>query len=75
MSTRESDRTAGGVYLPIRDYGIIGDCHGSALVSRNGSVDWCCLGRFDADPVFCRILDANRGGFLSVMPRGEFSSK
>lgn len=52
----------------------MGDCHGSALVSRTGSVDWCCLERLDAEPVFCRLLDANRGGFLSVEPLCEFSS-
>jgi GH15 family glucan-1,4-alpha-glucosidase len=51
---------------PIRDYAAIGDCHGSALVSRHGSVDWCCLARFDADPVFCRMLDPERGGFLAI---------
>lgn len=55
-------------YPPIRDYGLIGDCHGSALVGRDGSIDWCCLGRFDADPIFCRILDETRGGFISVAP-------
>lgn len=74
MMTLREDRAVGpNGYLPIRDYALIGDCHGSALVGRNGSIDWCCLGRFDADPAFCRILDSNRGGFLSVMPRSEFS--
>jgi len=38
-------------YMPLREYAVIGDCHGAALVSRDGSVDWCCLGRFDAVPV------------------------
>ncbi len=61
-----------GPYPPIRAYALIGDCHGSALVSRAGSVDWCCLGRFDGDPILCRILDWDRGGFLSVRPREEF---
>ncbi|MGQ0752108.1 MAG: glycoside hydrolase family 15 protein [Betaproteobacteria bacterium] len=61
-------------YVPIRDYAAIGDCHGAALVSRSGSVDWCCLGRFDAEPVFCRMLDAERGGFFAIQPVGEFSS-
>ncbi len=65
----------GGRYLPLRDYAAIGDCHGAALVSRSGSVDWCCLGRFDADPVFCRILDADRGGFFSVCPADRFSTR
>lgn len=64
-----------GGYLPIRDYGLIGDCHGAALVGRDGSIDWCCLGRFDAEPIFCRILDEDRGGFLSVAPKGDFSSR
>ena len=53
-------------YRPIADYAAIGDCHGGALVATDGDIDWCALGRFDADPVFCRILDAARGGFLSV---------
>ncbi len=61
-------------YLPIKDYAIIGDCHGAALVSRDGSIDWCTLGRFDSDPVFCRILDAHRGGHLSVQPGGSYET-
>lgn len=61
-------------YRPIRDYAMIGDCHGAALVSRDGSVDWCCLDRFDADPVFCRILEANKGGFLSLQPEDSYDA-
>ena len=59
---------AGERYPPIRDYGIIGDCHGSALIERHGRIDWCCLGRHDAEPTFCRLLDADRGGFWSIRP-------
>lgn len=73
MASSESFTARKSGYLPIRDYGLIGDCHGSALVGRDGSIDWCCLGRFDADPVFCRILDHARGGFLSVAPTSNFS--
>lgn len=58
-------------YVPIRDYALVGDCHGSALVAQDGSVDWCCLGRFDAVPVFWRILDANMGGFFQVFPEDD----
>jgi GH15 family glucan-1,4-alpha-glucosidase len=53
-------------YRPIRDYALIGDCHGSALVGRDGSIDWCALVRFDADPVFCSVLDAGKGGFFRI---------
>ncbi|MCP4382156.1 MAG: glycoside hydrolase family 15 protein [Hyphomicrobiales bacterium] len=61
-------------YAPIRDYAAVGDGHGSALVSRSGSVDWCCLQRFDADPIFCRLLDADRGGFFSIDPALPFTA-
>lgn len=61
-------------YRPIEDYALIGDCHGSALVAKDGSIDWAALQRFDANPVFCRVLDADRGGFWSIHPRGEYTS-
>ncbi len=62
-------------YKLIRDYGIIGDCHTAALVSRYGSIDWYCPTRFDAPAVFCRLLDATRGGYFMVAPTGEFSTE
>ena len=61
-------------YRPIGDYAIIGDCHGAALIASDGSIDWATLHRFDADPVFCRMLDAGRGGFWSLRPRGAWTS-
>ncbi len=46
----------------IEDYALIGDCHGSALVAKDGAIDWACLKRFDADPVLCRLLDRELPG-------------
>jgi GH15 family glucan-1,4-alpha-glucosidase len=61
-------------YHPIADYAIIGDAHTAALIARDGSIDWCCWPRFDSDAVFCRMLDAVRGGFMQVCPSGRWES-
>lgn len=55
-------------------YGLIGNCQASALVSRNGSIDWLCLPRPDSAPVFGRILDPD-GGHFSIEGVGEYSKR
>ena len=61
-------------YKRIDDYGLIGDMHGSALVSSDGSIDWCCMPRFDSPALFSRILDSNKGGFYKLVPAKISSS-
>ncbi len=55
-------------YLPIENYGVIGDCHTVALVGNNGSIDWLCFPRFDSPSVFGAILDDQKGGFFKIYP-------
>ena len=58
-------------YPPLADYAVIGDCHTIALVSCAGSIDWCCMPRFDQGSCFGRLLDWERGGCFSVgLPDG-----
>ncbi len=55
-------------YQPITSYGVIGDCHSVVLVAPDGSVDWGCLPDFDSPAIFCRLLDAERGGYFQIAP-------
>lgn len=35
---------------------LIGNCTIGALVNRYAEIVWCCMPRFDGDPVFCSLL-------------------
>lgn len=72
-SEEDLDPTATS-FLAISDYGVIGDCHTAALVSRRGSIDWLCLPRFDSPSLFARILDLERGGFWAIQPSTAFEA-
>ncbi|MGW3725553.1 glycoside hydrolase family 15 protein [Streptomyces sp. NPDC000851] len=55
-------------YLPLEDLGLIGDGATAALVGLDGSIPWMCLPRFDAEPLFCGLLDQARGGHFTLAP-------
>ncbi len=52
----------------IEDYALIGDCETAALVSRDGSVDWLCLPRFDSAACFAGLIGAPEHGRWKLAP-------
>jgi GH15 family glucan-1,4-alpha-glucosidase len=62
-------------YLPIENYGVIGDMRSMALVGKNGSIDWCCLPDFDSPSIFAAILDDKKGGAWCLAPTDDAARK
>ncbi len=52
----------------IEDYGMVGDMHTAALISRDGSVDWLCAPRFDSPACFAALLGDERNGRWRISP-------
>lgn len=53
--------TSSGTTQGIGDHGLLSNCHGAALVTRGGTIDWACLPRFDSPSIFAGLLDADAG--------------
>ncbi len=49
---------------------MIGDCETAALISRDGSIDWLCLPRFDSGACFAALLGTPEHGRWLLAPAG-----
>ncbi|WP_322517859.1 glycoside hydrolase family 15 protein [Rhodopseudomonas palustris] len=58
----------------IEDYALIGDCETSALVGRDGSIDWLCWPSFDSDACFAALLGDETHGHWQIGPSQQVIS-
>ena len=56
--------------MQLEDLGVVGNCQFSALIDNRGEVVWCCLPRFDSDPICSTLLDSDNGGRFRIGPAG-----
>ena len=62
------------MYRNLSDYGVIGNPHTVALVSSDGSIDYCSLPYIDSPTVFAGLFDDKKGGFFSIQSAGNFKN-
>ena len=55
----------------IEDYALIGNNATTALVGRNGSIDWCGFPRFDSAACFAALLGSLENGHWIITPKAE----
>nr|WP_235425541.1 glycoside hydrolase family 15 protein [Croceibacterium mercuriale] len=60
-------------YLPLEDYGALGEGRSVALSGADGSIDWWCVPNLDSQPLFDRLLDPEDGGRFVIQPEGPFT--
>jgi GH15 family glucan-1,4-alpha-glucosidase len=58
----------------IEDYALLSDLESAALVSLDGSIDWCCFPRFDSGAFFAALLGGPEHGRWSIAPTGDVAS-
>jgi GH15 family glucan-1,4-alpha-glucosidase len=59
----------------ITDHLLIGNCRTAALVSKTGSITWCCIPEFHSPSIFAALLDNEKGGFFLIQPVHAFRCK
>lgn len=61
------------MYTDIQDYAIVGNLKSAGLVSKDASIDWVPAPYINSGSIFGKILDAEKGGFWSIRPKGKYA--
>jgi GH15 family glucan-1,4-alpha-glucosidase len=61
MTVADDSRRFAPPAEPSLSMGVIGNCAFSALIDVRGRIVWCCLPRFDGDPVFNALIEPGTG--------------
>jgi len=64
----EAGPVSGDRYVPIEEYGFVGNLETGALIAADGSVDWFPFPHVESPSIFAAILDADSGGYFRVGP-------
>lgn len=67
MNSRDPDG-----FAPLGDYAVLSDMRSTALVARDGSVDWWAAPVMNDPPVCAAVLDPERGGSVKLVPSGDY---
>lgn len=59
---------------PSLALGMVGNCAISALVDSRARIVWCCMPRFDGDPVFNALLQPGSGGSSFAIELEDFAA-
>ena len=57
-----------GGFVPLDDYGLVGNGRAVAVIALDGGVDWWAVPRLDAPPAFSALLDPADGGRCTLRP-------
>lgn len=70
MNTAATQPQTGSLNL-----GMIGNCAISALIDDHARMVWCCLPRFDGDPVFNALLQPGNEGCHFAIELEDLASR